>query len=996
MAINLQVNDNNNFNLFVDGNEPVNLSQSEVITHIIDDYNALQNKPSINGVILIGNKSFEELGLVVATESQDGLMSSEDKVQLSKVSAFEYNGNLYTLSEAPAITSVGGIEAIEYHIVEGTDEKTLYVMTMDGITSLLSALLQDINQTISDSVATRELISNKSQTLNVVGETAETLYPSVACVNNALETKQDTLTFDTAPQVESTNPVTSSGIKTALNTLEAEIKDATLTIQRNGSTVTSFSANASTDAIANIVVPVTAADVSALPASTKYGASISVTVDSDYKITTTLNDQDGNTLGTAQVVDLPLESVVVGGSYDAVNKKVILELENGNTIEFSVADLVSGLQTEITTSNKLDADLVDDASSSNKFTTAANLTKLAGIETGAEVNVQANWNETNTASDAFIQNKPSIPTKTSDLQNDSGYINTETDPIYSASAAAGITATDITNWNSKADPGDTSFTLGKASAKYNNGSNQQDVYAITGPSDAMCIAGMVTMYGASVTSGTSTDGTFNVAGMHQFNNKNYLRIAPETSSAPSGYSFQKNSTDNNARTLQTCSIKTNFTDGLQSNGTDVLTEHQDLSAYAKTADLAAVATSGSYSDLSNKPSIPTKTSDLQNDSGFITDAGVTSFNGATGAVTYSAPVTSVNAQTGDVSIHIPTELSEFIDDLGTNPVHTHMMDSLNPLATKTFSGVYATTSNVNTLRPFMRVIPTDWDDVVRVDYRFKAYVPGYESSYNMNVECTFVFFHNALLAYSCKNFIGSTSYRPIYYNSLMRCKAGYQNIGHLVGINYYNAGNSYSRNVTNATYARTFDIEILHTDNCTVSFLETCDTVSSTIVSGYVAGTSHEGIANYNGTTQGETHSGDANSNTIPTGYCTTGASTVAKTATITYGYRDDANYFPCLFRYANTATNATLSISSYATDALPIYVNGARTTSANTFGAGVILFLYYNNAYYCYNDGRFPVVYNGTVTSVQDIIPTKTSDLQNDSGYLTLSTLPIWDGGVI
>ena len=34
--------------------------------------------------------------------------------------------------------------------------------------------------------------------------------------------------------------------------------------------------------------------------------------------------------------------------------------------------------------------------------------KLTGIETGAEVNVQANWNESDSASDAFIQNKPSL------------------------------------------------------------------------------------------------------------------------------------------------------------------------------------------------------------------------------------------------------------------------------------------------------------------------------------------------------------------------------------------------------------------------------------------------------------------------------------------------------------------------------------------------------------------------------------------------------------
>ena len=47
-----------------------------------------------------------------------------------------------------------------------------------------------------------------------------------------------------------------------------------------------------------------------------------------------------------------------------------------------------------------------------------------------------------------------------------------------------------------------------------------------------------------------------------------------------------------------------------------------LSAKADTSDLATVATSGSYTDLSNKPTIPTKTSELTNDSGFITSAQV--------------------------------------------------------------------------------------------------------------------------------------------------------------------------------------------------------------------------------------------------------------------------------------------------------------------------------------------------------------------------------------
>ena len=50
-----------------------------------------------------------------------------------------------------------------------------------------------------------------------------------------------------------------------------------------------------------------------------------------------------------------------------------------------------------------------------------------------------------------IEDKPNIPTKTSDLTNDSGYISTESDPIFSASPSANITSQDITNWDNKSD-----------------------------------------------------------------------------------------------------------------------------------------------------------------------------------------------------------------------------------------------------------------------------------------------------------------------------------------------------------------------------------------------------------------------------------------------------------------------------------------------------------------------------------------------------------------
>lgn len=216
------------------------------------------------------------------------------------------------------------------------------------------------------------------------------------------------------------------------------VNDATLTIQKNNTTVDTFTANASTDKTINITVPTSASDVSALPSSTKYGATISMTIDDEYTavqnpsgnpqaqgwyekeegvqtrgstpdpthapetdtyfltedttvqsgktyytgptyiITTILRDQDGNTLGSAQTIDLPLESVVVSGSYDSANKKVVLTLKDGSTVDFSVADLVSGLQTELSATNKLNADYVDDTNSTNKFVTASEKSVWSG------------------------------------------------------------------------------------------------------------------------------------------------------------------------------------------------------------------------------------------------------------------------------------------------------------------------------------------------------------------------------------------------------------------------------------------------------------------------------------------------------------------------------------------------------------------------------------------------------------------------------------------
>lgn len=262
-------------------------------------------------------------------------------------------------------------------------------------------------------------------------------------LSTLLDRKQDTITTDNKLSWDLVNHPT---IPT--------VNNATLTIQRNGVLQGTFTANASSNKTINIPVPTSASDVSALPSSTKYGASLNMSLDaSTYVLTVQLKDQDGNNLGDAKTVDLPLESMVTGGSYSNSTKKITLTQQGGGSVEISIGDIISGLQPTINASNKLSADYISDGTT-NKAYTATEKTKLNGIQTGAEVNVQSDWNVVDNSLDSFIKNKPTIgngtltiwqnqtskgtftanqnsasdititvPTKTSDLTNDSGFLN---------------------------------------------------------------------------------------------------------------------------------------------------------------------------------------------------------------------------------------------------------------------------------------------------------------------------------------------------------------------------------------------------------------------------------------------------------------------------------------------------------------------------------------------------------------------------------------------
>ena len=176
---------------------------------------------------------------------------------------------------------------------------------------------------------------------------------------------------------------------------------------------------------------------------TSTGSSIELLVNSTtYVMTLNLKDINGNTISTG-TVDLPLETMVVNATYDRTTKEIVLTLQSGTTVRFSVADLVSGLvsetdfnsavqslqnsintkQNEITSTNKLSSDLVDDTNSINKFVTSqekaqitANQTAISNIKDGTNIDSFSDV-ETELASKGTYS-KPSTGIPKVDLAND--------------------------------------------------------------------------------------------------------------------------------------------------------------------------------------------------------------------------------------------------------------------------------------------------------------------------------------------------------------------------------------------------------------------------------------------------------------------------------------------------------------------------------------------------------------------------------------------------
>lgn len=88
------------------------------------------------------------------------------------------------------------------------------------------------------------------------------------------------------------------------------------------------------------------------------GSQIDLTIDkTTYKMKAVLKNFEGTVLSESKEIDLPLEQMIIKGSYNAATKKLTLTLRNNqegvdnNSIEIDISDLIDGLVAETRTIN---------------------------------------------------------------------------------------------------------------------------------------------------------------------------------------------------------------------------------------------------------------------------------------------------------------------------------------------------------------------------------------------------------------------------------------------------------------------------------------------------------------------------------------------------------------------------------------------------------------------------------------------------------------------
>ena len=298
-----------------------------------------------------------------------------------------------------------------------------------------------------------------------------------------------------------------------------------------------------------------------------------------------------------------------------------------------VEDALDDKQDKITEQNKLSYNLVTDTPSIPSKT--SDLTNDSDFQNGTQVSSAISSAISNKA------DKTELPTKTSDLTNDSGF-QTKSQveaAIATASEDKADKATTLAGYGITDAYTKTEVDAKVASVFHYKGSVES--YANL-PASGMEVGDVYNVVNADTTHGVRAGD--NVA----WNGTAWDVLAGEIDLSGYVQKTEKGAANGVASLGNDGKVPPSQLPTIPSKLSDLTEDstHRTVTDDEKAAWNNQSSFSGDYNDLTNKPNIPSKTSDLTNDSGFQTASDVQT------AITVKADLSALTSHTGNTTIHV--------------------------------------------------------------------------------------------------------------------------------------------------------------------------------------------------------------------------------------------------------------------------------------------------------------------------------------------------------
>ena len=332
------------------------------------------------------------------------------------------------------------------------------------------------------------------------------------------------------------------------------------------------------------------------------------------------------------------------------------------------------------------------------------VTGRPNVEDGAQKNVQSDWNAI--SGDAFILNKPTIPTKTSQLTNDSGYLTEHQS---------------LDNYYTK-EQTDSSITAA--------------MDAIAAP-QTYDIVWLLNLFSTTENTVTLTAEQFNEIKAAADAHKIFVAYGQVFSSIAYSYGSVSNiiltlSSNNSVSIYSISSLNGTYNASLTSK--QIITQ-DDLTGYAKASDVPTKTSQlTNDSGFAKASDVPTKTSQLTNDSNFLTEIPIAS-SAKVGGIKVSTNSGYSISNTGLFELNSATSTSKGIVSIGTGLTVNSGKVTLNTATSSNLGGVIVPNNGTISVDTNGNISVSD-KVALKTDLDSKQDAITYSSSSNSSVTLT--------------------------------------------------------------------------------------------------------------------------------------------------------------------------------------------------------------------------------------------------------------------